>query len=110
MPKSPESELLAKFFADMGEKCSEKMAIFVFQFPGKVGAKNFTKKWRQIRLAVNNFFFSRRDSGSLGAQIIENIGQRALDRPKPSAKEAEDNPRPPQKPPNACIKRSILQP
>ena len=56
MSKSPESEILAKFFADMGENYGEKMAKFFadfrLQFPGKVGARYFTKKWQQIRLAV----------------------------------------------------------
>ena len=32
MPKSPESEILAKFFADMGEKCGENSANFFANF------------------------------------------------------------------------------
>ena len=56
MRKSPESEILAKFFTDMGEKCGEKMAkIFADFRPSisrKSGRKHFTKNWRQIRLAV----------------------------------------------------------
>ena len=40
MPKSPESEILAKCFADMGEKCGEKNGesfrrIFILRFPRK---------------------------------------------------------------------------
>ena len=53
MPKSPESEILAKFFAkNAAKKWRIFLPIFVLQFPGKVGARNFTKNWRQIRLAV----------------------------------------------------------
>ena len=47
MLKTPESEILAKYFADMSEK-----------FPGEVGTRNFTKNWRQFRLAVKQSSFT----------------------------------------------------
>ena len=43
MATSPESEILAKFFADMGEKCGEKMAKFFAAF----SSFNFQEKWAQ---------------------------------------------------------------
>ena len=53
MPKSPESEILAKFFAGMSEKRGENSAKNVCRFsflpfPGKEAARNFTKNPRQI--------------------------------------------------------------
>ena len=52
MLKSPGNEILAKHFADMGEKRSDYWAIFspifVLQFLGKVGTRNFTRNPRQI--------------------------------------------------------------
>ena len=44
MPKSPESEILAKFFADMGEKCSEKMAKFFADFRPSISRTNFAQR------------------------------------------------------------------
>ena len=57
MPKSSESDILAKFFRRHERKMRRKKwrnvsPIFVLQFPGKVVARNFTKNWRQIRLVV----------------------------------------------------------
>ena len=56
MGKSPESEIQAKLFADIGEKCGENLAkmlqIFVLRFPGKMGARNFTKNPRNFSRAT----------------------------------------------------------
>ena len=58
MPKSPKSEILAKIFADMGEKCGEKMAKIFADFRPSISRKSGRKKfhgkknWRLIRLAV----------------------------------------------------------
>ena len=71
--KSPESEILTKFFADVGEKC-EKMANFFADFRPSISRKSGRKKFHE-KLATNsesagreNKILSPRDSGSLGAQ------------------------------------------
>ena len=61
----PQSEILLKCFADVGEKCGENLAknfspILVLQFPGEVAARNFTKNCRQIRLGVKQNSFTAR--------------------------------------------------
>ena len=56
MLKSSESEILAKIFADMGEKCGENLAenLADFRLPisGKLAARNLTKNPRQIQRAM----------------------------------------------------------
>ena len=53
-----------RIFANIGEKCGEKLAkfspIFVLQLPRKVGAKNFTKNPRLIPQAMKQNFFTAR--------------------------------------------------
>ena len=62
--KSSESELLAKNLADMGEDAAKTWRFFapilVLQFPGKVGARDFTKNPRQISRAQKQIFFTAR--------------------------------------------------
>ena len=53
MPKRPESEILAKFFADMGKKCGEKTATFVADFRPSISRKSGRKKFRE-KLATNS--------------------------------------------------------
>ena len=53
MPKSPESETLAKFFADMGEKCGEKMANFFTDFRPSISRISGRKKFHE-ELAKNS--------------------------------------------------------
>ena len=73
MPKSPESEILAKFFADMGEKCCEKMAKFFADFRPSISRKSGRKKFHE-KLATNSAgreikFFHRETLGVWGHKI-----------------------------------------
>ena len=52
MPKSPESEILAKFFADMGEKCGEKLAKNFTDFRPSISRRSGRKKFHE-KLASN---------------------------------------------------------
>ena len=70
MPKSPESEILAKFFADMGEKCGEKMAKFFADFRPSISKKSGCKKFHE-KSATNSAgceikFFHRETLGVWG--------------------------------------------
>ena len=70
MPKSPESEILAKFFADMGEKCGEKMAKCFADFRPSISRKSGRKKFHE-KLATNSAgrkikFFHRETLGVWG--------------------------------------------
>ena len=53
----PQSEVLAKFFEEIGEKCGEILAKFFVDFrpsiPGKMAAKNFTKNPQRFHGAPN---------------------------------------------------------
>ena len=70
VPKSPESEILAKFFADMGEKCGEKMAKFFADFRPSIFRKSGRRKFHK-KLATNSGgreikFFHRETLGGWG--------------------------------------------
>ena len=70
MPKSPESEILEKFFADMGEKCGEKMAKFFADFRPSISKKSGRKTFHE-KLATNSAgreikFFHRETLGVWG--------------------------------------------
>ena len=70
MLKSPESEIQAKFFADMGEKCGEKMANFFADFRPSISKKSGRKKFHE-KLATNSAgreikFFHRETLGVWG--------------------------------------------
>ena len=64
------SEILAKVFADMGEKRGENLAKnfagFVLQFPGKVAARNFTKKSSTSPTSHETKFLHRETLGAWG--------------------------------------------
>ena len=67
MPESPEREILAKFFADMGEKCGEKMAKFFagfksFNFQEKWAQENFRQHGQKMRRKNGEFFADFRPS------------------------------------------------
>ena len=75
MPKSPESEILAKFFADMGEKCGEKMAKFFADFRPSISRKSGRKKFHE-ELATNSAgreikFFHRETLGGWGHKKLQ---------------------------------------
>ena len=53
MPKGPKSEILAKFFADMGEKCGEKLAKYFADFRPSISRKSGRKKFHE-KLATNS--------------------------------------------------------
>ena len=70
MPKSPESEILAKFLADMGEKFGEKMGKFFADFHPSISRKSGRKKFHE-KLATNSVgrktkFFHRETLGAWG--------------------------------------------
>ena len=73
MPKSPEREILAKFFADTGEKCGEKMAKFFADFRPSISRKSGRKKFHE-KLATNSAgrkikFFHRETLGVWGHNV-----------------------------------------
>ena len=53
MPKKPESEIPAKFFADMGEKCGEEMAKMFADFRPSISRKSGHKIFHE-KLATNS--------------------------------------------------------
>ena len=69
--KAPRAKFRRKIFADKDEKAvniwQTFSPIFVLHFPGKVGARKFTKNPRQISRATKQIL-SPRDSGSWGDQ------------------------------------------
>ena len=80
MPKSPESEILAKFFANMSEKCGEKMADFFADFGPSISRRSGRKKFHE-KLATNSAgreikFFHRETLGVWGHKKA-NKGSRA---------------------------------
>ena len=73
MPKSPESEILAKFFANVGEKCGEKMAKYFADFHPSISRKSGRKKFPE-KLATNSAgreikFFHRETLGVWGHKV-----------------------------------------
>ena len=72
MPKSPESEILSKFFANTSGKCDENFANnFRPSISRKIGCKKLHEKnLSKFHEPRNNFVFSMRDSGSMSAQHI----------------------------------------
>ena len=51
--EKPESEILAKFFADMGENCGEKMAKLFADFRPSISRKSGRKKFHE-KLGTNS--------------------------------------------------------
>ena len=74
VPKSPESKIPAKFFADMGEKCGEKMAKFFADFRPSISKKRGRKKFHE-KLATNSagreIKFFHRETLGVGGQERE---------------------------------------
>ena len=73
MATSPESEILAKMFANTGEKCGEKMANFFADFRPSISRKSGRKKFHQ-KLATNSAgreikFFRRETLGVWGHKL-----------------------------------------
>ena len=70
MPESPESEVLAKFFADMGEKRGENLAKHFADFrPSiyrKIGRKKFHEKSPAKSTSHDIKFFHRETLGACG--------------------------------------------
>ena len=74
MPKSPESEIPAKFFANMGEKCGEKMAKNFADFRPSISRKSGRKKFHE-KLATDSAgreikFFHRETLGVWGHKVL----------------------------------------
>ena len=77
VPKSPESDVLAKCFADTGEKCGENLAKNFadshpgfLQYPGKLAARNFTKKFSANSTGHDMKFFHRETPEAWGHKIL----------------------------------------
>ena len=73
MPKSPESEILANFFADMGEKCGERMAKIFADFRPSISRKSGRETFHE-KLATNSAgreitFFHRETLGVWGHKV-----------------------------------------
>ena len=74
VPKSPESEILAKHFADMGEKCGEILAKNFADFRPSISRRSGRKKFHE-KLATDSAgrerkFFHRETLGAWGAQCL----------------------------------------
>ena len=71
MPKSPRVKFWQIFSPTWAKNAVKKWRncspIFVLQFPGKVGARNFAKNWRQFGWPWNKIL-SPRDSGIFFSQ------------------------------------------
>ena len=85
MGENPESEILAKLFADIGEKCGDKMANFFADFRPSISRKSGRKKLHE-KLATNSAgreikFFHRETLGVWGHKVWE-IGCRGMHRRK----------------------------
>ena len=75
MPKSPESKILAKFFADMDKKCGEKMVKFFADFRPSISRKSGHKRFHE-KLATDSAgreikLFHRETLGVWGHKIHE---------------------------------------
>ena len=66
MPKSSESEILAKFFADMGEKFGERMAKFFADFRPSISRKSGRKKLATNMAGHETKFFHCETLGAWG--------------------------------------------
>ena len=89
MPKSPESEILAKFFADMGEKCGKKRANFFTDFRPSISRKSGRKKFHE-KLATN---LTSREIKSLRAKGTLISEMRFFPREKGKTAFSKKNPR-----------------
>ena len=74
MGTSPESEIQAKVFGDIGEKCGENLAKHFADFRPSIPRKNARKKFHE-KSSTNftsheNKILSLRDSGSWGTRSI----------------------------------------
>ena len=73
-PKSPESEILAKFLADAGGKCGEKLAKkfsphFRPSISRKSGRKKFDEKSSTNPTSHETKFFCRKTLGAWGHKL-----------------------------------------
>ena len=70
MPAIPQSEVLAKFFEEIGEKCGEILAKFFADFRPSIsrenGRKKFTKNPRHFPRCTKLSFFTAATLGALG--------------------------------------------
>ena len=75
MPKGPESEILAKSFADMGEKCGENLAKNFADFRPSISRRSGHKKLHE-KLAANSA--GRETKSSFTARLWELGGATSL--------------------------------
>ena len=72
MPAIPQSEVLAKFFEEVGEKCGEILAKFFADFRPSISKENGRKKIHEKSSTFSTVhqikFFHCCNSGGLGAQ------------------------------------------
>ena len=75
MPKRPESEILAKFFADMGEKCGENLAKTFADFcpsiSRKIGRIKFHEKSAATFTSHEIEFFHCETLGAWGHKLLD---------------------------------------
>ena len=75
VPAIPQSEVLAKFFEEIGEKCGEILAKFFADFRPSISRENGRKKFHEksstFATAHQIKFFHCCNSGGLGAQRYE---------------------------------------
>ena len=74
VPAIPQSEILAKFFEEIGEKCGEILAKFFADFRPSISRENGRKKFHEKSSTFSTVhqikFFRCFNSGGLGAQQI----------------------------------------
>ena len=74
MPATPQSEVLAKFFEEIGEKCGEILAKIFADFCPSISRENGRKKFHEKSLTFSTVHqikcFHCCSSGGLGAQGI----------------------------------------
>ena len=71
MPAIPQSEVLAKFFEELGEKCGEILAKFFADFHPSISRENGRKKFHEKSSTFSTvqqikFFFTAATLGASG--------------------------------------------
>ena len=81
VPAISQSEVLAKFFEEIGEKCGEILAKFFADFRPSIsretGRKEFHEKSSTFSTVHQIKFFHCCNSGGLGAQIFNRSGKKS---------------------------------
>ena len=82
VPAIPQSEVLAKFFEEIGEKCGEILAKFFADFRPSISRENGRKKFHEKSSTFSTVhqikFFHCCNSGGLGAQFLRRVLETAF--------------------------------